>query len=221
MSTPTSYFQLLEALWAKQQTFVILEQDILPTAGLIADLMFCREEWCAGLFAEPPPWWAPGVLIGTVSIGGRPYWPCALGCNKFSAGLQRRVPDAVTRVARLMPERYWPHLDDGLINIVLSKEERLLTHGHLPPVQDLHRYGQPWIPRIEGDLETSLRRVETSRAMLAAARFPDEWQGRDSRGGRSQHLDVLSPRPVDMISIEGVATFMTDLHAVRWPTLAN
>jgi hypothetical protein len=200
MTSLTSYFDLLAELWAKQETFILCEQDVVPSTEVILSMAECSALWCSGLFAEPPPW-APRGAVADVSVDRRPYWSCLLGFNRFSAELQRRVPDAMARVGRLLPERFWPHLDGALIK-VLDREERVDRHGHLPAVQHLHIEGPA--PRVVGNLEAALQRVETSRLMLSAARTPADFEGFDSRTGkRGRFLDLLRPQPVDAIGVEG------------------
>jgi hypothetical protein len=206
MRGPTSYFDLFESQWTGERDLILLEQDVLPARSILREMAACTvaEGWCSGLFAEPgghkvqparyhlfPFTAAPrSTPQPALRIGGRPYWTTALGLNRFSAELQRRVPDLMARVARLAPDRTWAYLDHAIFQ-VLGDEERIPTHGHLPAVVHLHAEHEPRAARITGNLEASLRRMESSFAMASVAR--NGVMLVDSRTGE-RRPGVLDPR---------------------------
>ena len=55
------YIDALESIWSRGEGFVLVEQDKVPTAEQIRELIFCREPWCycrcktnAGTYASFP-----------------------------------------------------------------------------------------------------------------------------------------------------------------------
>ena len=43
----TGYWSLLAELWAKGETFILLEQDKIPAPGLLQELWDCEYPWCS------------------------------------------------------------------------------------------------------------------------------------------------------------------------------
>lgn len=76
MQTNESYFELLSGLWAKRETFVTVEHDIVVWPGGIDELYLCREPWC--------------VLPYYCSVG---WIVDGLGCTKFSAAFMEKYPE--------------------------------------------------------------------------------------------------------------------------------
>jgi hypothetical protein len=73
-----SYYKLIEELWADGETFITVEQDIVPAPGDIRQLAECPEPWCAFAYEYPPF----GLYAG-------------MGLAKFSADLIKQFPDAM------------------------------------------------------------------------------------------------------------------------------
>lgn len=123
----TGYWRLLAALWARAETFVIVEHDVVVDAGTIVELADCGREWCAA----PYPYLS-GTIVG-------------LGCTKFAAALIRRVPDAVERAGALTdaghPARHWCRLDAWMQRALRDSGEFL--HFDHTPVGHLNRSGRP------------------------------------------------------------------------------
>jgi len=162
MTKETSYFELLEKLWAEQRPFLLLEQDVVPGVTLVRDMWSCPCELCCGCYEPSAP------------LNG---W-AALGLVKFSGDVLRRVPDAMARVARLLPERNWMHLDLALLDRVLLAEEGIKPHVHKPFMLHL-KSGRP--TRISGPVETVMDHVTRSRLMRQTARSFESLMW-DSRG---------------------------------------
>src|SRR5262245_35332543 len=110
------YGEWLSILWRSGDGFILIEHDIAPWVGAIAQLMDCPRDWCA--FRYPK--------------GGRPIR--ALGCVKFSTSLVRALPD--------LPEQWgqcpWQELEGRVLPPVA---EFLLKSvcKHSPPVAHVRR----------------------------------------------------------------------------------
>jgi hypothetical protein len=122
----TSYWDLLDELWTAE-SFIVLEEDVLPTEDLIRNMWNCAEPWCSGTFGR---WYGPELGPGHVLRSDS--W---LGCVKFGA-IRRIVPDALSRAADHYPKREFWDLCRG-IDSVLADEERLSPHLHFPPLLHL------------------------------------------------------------------------------------
>lgn len=128
MENDFSYFDLLSRLWGEEETFVIVEHDVVPWPGAIAEILSCSESWCAFPYRLS---FSPG------------YTP-ALGCTKFSAEIQKQTPGAWERLAEGLDfscqedPRHWLGLD-GRIGLVLgSMIGKAWPHRHEPPVTHLN-----------------------------------------------------------------------------------
>lgn len=110
-----NYWRLLSRLWSEGESFMIVEQDILPWPGALHDAWRCSEPWCVFPY-----------LIGGV------YSPVGHGCVKYSNEILRRAPKAVERVKR----RHWSTLDSHTIFAV--RRSGFKPHVHQPPVLHLN-----------------------------------------------------------------------------------
>jgi len=143
METPTDYWQLIEESWSGQRDLILLEEDVVPPDGLLAEMAACPEDWCAGTFGKP---WRVPVPRNPDPVTGaydENDWilhsDIALGLNRFSAGFQAAHPDALIRAAepyvdkrRNPVQKHWCHLDPGLIQWTLLYQLRLEPHIHWP-----------------------------------------------------------------------------------------
>jgi hypothetical protein len=120
------YYNLLKQLWASQEGFVIVEQDIVPWPGAIQLLWDCPENWCGYAYE--------------LSVGFGAY----LGCTKFSDDLVAENPSIIETIARLpnhgMPPRHWARLDTRLKEVLEDyAKQKMHVHwpsvGHLNPAQ--------------------------------------------------------------------------------------
>lgn len=121
----TAYTELFEQLWAAQQSFIVVEHDIVPFPGALRELVQCTEAWCAYRY----------LLAGGLHAG--------LGCTKFESRLMEQYPDAVTRTwstgtldAR-HPAGHWCRLDDRLTRGVLMNTYGVPRHVHDEAVEHL------------------------------------------------------------------------------------
>lgn len=119
-----AYWQLLRDLWRAGESFVLVEEDILPTRRAYNSLRHCpRSDWCVC------PYRVNGVTDG------------GLGFTRFSGALMRRHPDAIEGIP---PDKRWWVVLDG--NVVVSLVQRLRHPGpHIHrryEVEHLHKYGR-------------------------------------------------------------------------------
>lgn len=110
------YWWLLRGLWQDGEPFTIVEHDVIPPAGAVAEMWGCPEDWCA----------VPYPCGGIVTT--------ALGCTKFEAPLLARYPDLVERLPDAA--RAWHSLDNAVIGELHRRGER--EHVHTPPAEHLH-----------------------------------------------------------------------------------
>jgi hypothetical protein len=96
----TAYFELLRELWAKGESFCLVEHDIVVTPGTISSMNDCGHEWCASKYS---------YLRGS-------YW--GLGCTRFRGPLLKRFPDLMDEVGEYDSpghgRGHWCSLDQAL-----------------------------------------------------------------------------------------------------------
>ncbi len=109
-----SYWALLSDLWHRGEAFIVVEHDVVPHRGALAQLASCEQEWCA--FPYP-------MGDGLVTT--------ALGCTKFGAGLIGRWPDLISGI----PPRHrrWTDLDAIIVGRL--HQHRETEHVHQPSVR--------------------------------------------------------------------------------------
>lgn len=105
------YSRLLTDLWKRQESFIIVEHDVVPWPGAIYSMLDCPEQWCAYSYPR-----APGDLIE------------ALGCIFIDESLIKENVDL---------HKYWNHvawnqLDGAVISQLLRVGYK--PHVHTPPV---------------------------------------------------------------------------------------
>lgn len=102
------YGRLFTELWQEGEGFTLVEHDVVPWPGAIAELEACEQECCA--FRYPS--------------GGS--WVMSLGCIKFSAALVQRIP-----YDPAWQNRAWDELDGAVFATLQGEVE---VHIHQPPV---------------------------------------------------------------------------------------
>lgn len=108
------YSDLLKTLWAEGETFVLVEQDVLPWPGAVEELHNCVGLWCSCSYIHNG---AHGLYH-------------MLGCTKVSARLIGMLPHVWDKPV------HWTRCDTHLYH-----EARALgqdPHPHRPPVVHLH-----------------------------------------------------------------------------------
>ena len=115
-----SYAKLLIELWQAEETFVLVEQDIVVRPGVVDELLTCDQPWCG--------------FLNDVGLG---IWP-TLGCTKFDATYQRRFPGLIERAARIriadVRPGHWRHMDVAIDRVFHRELEIRGPHAHAPAV---------------------------------------------------------------------------------------
>lgn len=120
---PTAYGRLFRDLWEVGETFVICEQDVIPTAAQLLEITTCGHEWCS--FNYDTDLYPPGPMFGLV---------------RFDAAVMDRWPLAAT-VATVANDRFdteaeWWHIDS-----LVARDLKIRGVGwvcHEPPVRHAH-----------------------------------------------------------------------------------
>jgi hypothetical protein len=149
MTAPTSYWELVEELWMAEADSIVLEEDVLPPAGLVEDMWACTEPWCTGTFGR----WRVGTPWGPKML----WSDASLGLVKYGA-IRRLVPDAMEQAAKLFPARRWTELDQGVEVLGLRGHSAHLHLPHAVHLREGERYDDPW-DRWEDWRAAILRRV--------------------------------------------------------------
>jgi predicted O-methyltransferase YrrM len=121
-----AYHNLIAEFWREARTFITLEQDIVPTAEQVNELLTCAEPWCAFEYDYPPF----GLYAG-------------MGFAKFSSTLLRDEPRALDITANWSdakhPAKHWCRVDGYLKQYLYSQGHVQHIHGQ---VEHLHQ-GRP------------------------------------------------------------------------------
>lgn len=126
------YGQLISRMWAKGESFLLLEHDVLPTAALLDEMTSCDSPWCHA-FA----WRFSGPVTSPETRPVRPVREKEFGLflNKFTDDLIRRTPYVVGGVR--VP---WTQVDLVLLGL-LAPVVQPHVHG---PVIHLHQQHPAW-----------------------------------------------------------------------------
>lgn len=120
----TAYTELMQKLWRAGESFAIVEHDIVPWRGALAELDECHHPWCG--FSYP---------FGQGAIEG-------LGCTRFQdvllAAYPSAVDDTLTEATEVHPRGHWCSLDDRLMRVLMRLGARRHVHG--PLVGHLYPY---------------------------------------------------------------------------------
>lgn len=119
-----AYWALLAEAWREPGDLLIVEQDVGIRAGVVEELMSCREPWCG--FPYP---------IGAQLL-------VCLGCTRFTAELKAWEPDLLDAVGDDatggLPARAWQRLDVRILDHLRARG--YAQHRHEPPVSHFHKY---------------------------------------------------------------------------------
>lgn len=113
-----AYVRFFEERWAKGETFVVVEHDVVVWPGAIDAMLACSHEWCAYGYAVDHD-------LEHDSF-------CAfLGCAKISDGLIAALP----RVWAEKSTRHWQDCDCHLTTY--ARARGFNVHMHRPHVENL------------------------------------------------------------------------------------
>jgi hypothetical protein len=124
----TAYSALVARLWRARGTFIVVEQDMVPTVGLLEEMWECPEDWCSGYEA---------MLITDPPIGEVKSW--SMGCMKFGSDLMTSMPWVMDG-----PGLSWRSLDFYIFDRMGRGDPRKpggAPHLHGPPMRHLHPEG--------------------------------------------------------------------------------
>lgn len=130
-SSPTAYGRLFRDLWEAGESFVICEQDVVPTAAQLSEIVGCGHEWCS--FNYDSDLYPPGPSFGLC---------------RFDASVMDRWPLAAA-VATVRNDRWdtqeeWWHIDSLVARDLTIRGVRWVAHDTL--VHHAHA-GAPSGPR--------------------------------------------------------------------------
>lgn len=112
------YWGVLAVLWAKRETFCVVEHDVLVRHDTLDELENCPEAMCA---FPVPYFWSPVAV--------------SLACVKFSAEVIARHPDLMQRVGEMSdeghPPRHWCRLDMWIQMLIRPDA----FHAHYPVLE--------------------------------------------------------------------------------------
>jgi len=114
-----AYWRLLCEWWARGETFMVLEHDVICRPEILEHFESCPEPWCLHPYDDMCHW------------GCMEKWANSLGCIRFDASLMRAVPDAASSVED--PKlRIWTDACNGLGNNL--RDAGFTHHWHFPAV---------------------------------------------------------------------------------------
>jgi hypothetical protein len=116
MADPQHYGRLVKQMWDIGNGFVLVEDDVVPWPGAVAQMLGCEHDWCAFPFPRT-----------AAEEGG---WVLGLGCARFSHALVRRYDMRI-----LDGSQRWDEVDGALMGVLRTGGEE--CHGHAPPVAHL------------------------------------------------------------------------------------
>jgi hypothetical protein len=135
-SSDHAYFDLLSALWAAGADFLIIEHDMVPTQGLVDEMMTCPQPWCVNGYVSNE--------YGTLSRA-------AFGFTRFRAPIMAGEPDAFEVAAvkyrglivrgRSWPGTHWQGLD-GRFDCVMGDRGRWRPHMHEAAITHLRHWSE-------------------------------------------------------------------------------
>jgi hypothetical protein len=112
----TNYGRIFTEQWQSGHGFLLVEEDVVPWPGAMAQLDRCQEDWCCFEFPN-----------GVIHEEPRSGFCDGLGCMKFSTDLVRRY-----EFSPLWQQRGWDELDGAVHALHREGGEKL--HLQTPPV---------------------------------------------------------------------------------------
>lgn len=117
MDRVNSYHELLSELWHQKETFIIIEQDVLPVPDIIQEMWNCGHRWCGAQF----------LIAGN-------YMQQPLGCSKFSAAMIEACPTMIDD----LPIKRWYSLDGQIYTAGHEAQVKLHKHGKVIHLNHMH-----------------------------------------------------------------------------------
>lgn len=127
VSGDQGYWMLMATAWRDPGDLMVVEQDIVPAAGVVDRMLVCPRPWCSSPY----------------TIGGRQVLTEGLGCTKFAARLKTRHPDLLEQVGRIeddgVPARDWHRLDTRIAHALRGLGYAPHTHAQSEHLHDYRR----------------------------------------------------------------------------------
>ncbi len=163
---PTDYWHAVRKYWTGERDLVIIEQDNEIHPEVLPSFESCPKLWCS--------FWYKGPLYGMDATNwvfgdGNTFYPnlqrmvTGIGCVKFSAELQRRIP--ASTIAH--DDQGWDTLDEQISSRLLNAAYSPHIHGEVkhhheyeiiyldPPGVEPRRY--IWDHRNKGEYPTETK----------------------------------------------------------------
>lgn len=127
-SSEVAYYGALYDVWARGETFAVLEHDCVCRPDIVQSFEDCPEPWCAygyhDICCQDETGYSPCMEA----------WRNALGCTRFRKELLDAVPDALSSVP--VDNWDWRNICDGLGNNL--RAAGFTHHWHFPPIEHHH-----------------------------------------------------------------------------------
>ena len=133
------YFKLVARLWAKGDSFLLVEEDVVAEKALLEEMWDCPHEWCHAFAWRYSGAVAPGETRPSAPVRHR---ETAMHCLKVSGSLLERMGTTMPRG----PIR-WQSLDFFLLGWLAQNAQPHL-HG---PVLHLHQQHPAWAATMTED----------------------------------------------------------------------
>lgn len=111
-----AYFQAVREMWNSGETFVIVEQDILPWPGAVKKIYECPHKFCIN--------WTPHWQ--SLSDRDSEPWTYAHGLVKYGQDLIHEIPNWFNDYQE---SQHWSQFDWNLVKTYQNQ-----IHYHMPPV---------------------------------------------------------------------------------------
>lgn len=121
---PGAYARLIERLWGHQETFVVVEQDVVPPAGAIGELIDCPHLWCSHCYDD-------------LSYQRVPMLGLAKFCGDLLTGTAEVAATVLRDSARHQELVHWRQLNERLVAHLGARG--IHWHRHIPDAAHHHR----------------------------------------------------------------------------------
>lgn len=125
----------------REGAFIVVEEDVLTTPGLLADMSTCREEVCSGWY-----WRYDGAIADGESRPQRPMRyqiKDTLACVRFSQRAIDRLGEGLSAAAK--SAWHFNQLDLAVMGWLRSVGVTPHLHG---PIKHLHGVTPPWVAEM-------------------------------------------------------------------------
>lgn len=129
-----AYWRLMCELWADQETFAVVEHDVLWRSDVTDQFASCLEPWCVFRYRN---------ICHAACMDA---WANMLGCTRFRAELIRARPHAVISIPE--NQRDWHNLCDSIAGDKVGGMPAPLRPGSLRAGGFKHHWHHPGVRHI-------------------------------------------------------------------------